>query len=408
VGKWLPEDHQVIHDWLKKLVDHVTANPLSLLPVIKEFKELIEGDAQIYMLFHQMFNEVPHKPPYNKDPTGKPQVPNYEVMLLCFNYIMTHAPNFDESGVVGFPINAILDWPMGTPSGFAAFLNDKVNAQFCKMLKQWATFLRSPDSRSVLNTTANTGWFSAQAMTEMPDFIKDFVCDPTAPYYGFTSWDNFFTRQFRAGIRPVVAPDDDNIIANACEAAPYCVKSNVKAKDRFWIKGQPYSLNHMLAGDELAPQFVGGTVYQAFLSAVSYHRWHSPVNGKVVKTYVQQGTYYSETPAEGFDPAAPNDSQGYITEVATRRLIFIQADNPNIGLMCFMAVGMAEVSSCEITFPNASLTKGQEIGMFHYGGSTHCLLFRPGVNLTFNFHGQTPGLKASNIPVNTDIASVTS
>jgi hypothetical protein len=45
------------------------------------------------------------------------------------------------------------------------------------------------------------------------------------------------------------------------------------------------------------------------------------------------GTYYSETPAEGFDPAGPNDSQGYITEIATRAMIFIEADNPAVGLM---------------------------------------------------------------------------
>jgi phosphatidylserine decarboxylase len=31
----------------------------------------------------------------------------------------------------------------------------------------------------------------------------------------------------------------------------------------------------------LAELFQGGTVYQAFLSALSYHRWHSPVNGVI-------------------------------------------------------------------------------------------------------------------------------
>ena len=47
----------------------------------------------------------------------------------------------------------------------------------------------------------------------------------------------------------------------------------------------------------------------------------------------RDGTYYSETLSEGFDPSGPNESQGYITEVATRALIFIEADNPKIGLM---------------------------------------------------------------------------
>jgi phosphatidylserine decarboxylase len=48
--------------------------------------------------------------------------------------------------------------------------------------------------------------------------------------------------------------------------------------------------------------------------------------------------------------------------------------------------------------------KGSQLGMFHFGGSTHCLLFRPGVNLEFDLHGQPPGLTASNIPVNSQIA----
>lgn len=163
----------------------------------------------------------------------------------------------------------------------------------------------------------------------------------------------------------------------------------------------------MLANDDFVDQFVGGTIYQAFLSATSYHRWHSPVSGKIVKAYVKDGTYYSETLSEGFDPAGPNESQGYITEVATRGIIFIEADNPAIGLMCFMSVGMAEVSTCEITVSvGQHVNKGDQLGMFHFGGSTHCLIFRPQVKLEFDLHGQTPGLNSSNIKINSKIATV--
>jgi phosphatidylserine decarboxylase len=163
----------------------------------------------------------------------------------------------------------------------------------------------------------------------------------------------------------------------------------------------------MLANDTLAPLFAGGTVYQAYLSPLSYHRWHSPVSGTVIKAYVKDGTYYSEAPAEGFDPAGPNDSQGYITEVATRALIFIEADNPDIGLMCVLPVGMAEVSTCQITvYEGQRVRKGDQLGMFHFGGSTHCLIFRPGVNLEFDHHGQKPGLNSQNIHVNARIATV--
>lgn len=407
VGKWLPRDQRVLDDWLAALIEDVTARPQPLHPIIEDFKALIEGDAQAYMLFHQMFEEVPRKPPYNKDPTGAPQVRDYHLMLKLFNAIMTRAPEFNETGLVGFPINAILDWPMGTGGGFTAFLKENVNAQFRAMLNEWARFLVSKDSVYVLSDDPHKGWFGEDAMKAMPDFDQQFQCDPEAPHHGFTSWDDFFTRQFRPGVRPVASPDDDTVIVNACESAPYRVAHDVKARARFWIKAQPYSLNHMLAGDRLAPQFVGGTVYQAFLSALSYHRWHSPVSGKIVKTYVQPGTYYSEAQSEGFDPSGPNDSQGYITEVATRAMIFIEADNPDIGLMCFMPVGMAEVSTCEITvYEGQHVKKGDELGMFHFGGSTHCLIFRPGVKLTFDLHGQQPGLNSSNIPVNSRIATV--
>jgi hypothetical protein len=56
--------------------------------------------------------------------------------------------------------------------------------------------------------------------------------------------------------------------------------------------------------------------------------------------------------------------------------------------------------------PGTAREKGDQLGMFHFGGSTHCLMFRPGVRLDFDFHGQTPGLTSSNIPVNARIAAV--
>ncbi|WP_404840871.1 phosphatidylserine decarboxylase [Alkalilimnicola ehrlichii] len=96
-------------------------------------------------------------------------------------------------------------------------------------------------------------------------------------------------------------PGDDAVVVNACESAPYKLAQKVRRTDKFWIKAQPYSLAHMLDGDPLVDLFVGGTVYQAFLSALSYHRWHSPVSGRIVKTCVVDGTYYSETLTEGPD-----------------------------------------------------------------------------------------------------------
>ncbi|MGO8830367.1 MAG: phosphatidylserine decarboxylase family protein [Steroidobacteraceae bacterium] len=407
VGEWLPSDQAFLDKWLQAMIQKTHTGKKALHPVIADFQRLIEGDADIFMLFNQMFEQVPKKPPYNKDPTGKPQVRSYRHMLELLNTIMTHAPQFDRSGLVGCPINTIFDWSMGTAAGFAAFLNDRVNAQLKQVLNAWGRFLSSSESTYVLNQDPRSGWFGADALQDMPNFDESYQCDPSRPHRGFKSWDDFFTRELRPQARPVSMPADDAVVANACESAPFRIARHVKQYDRFWIKSQPYSIAHMLANDALAPLFVGGTVYQAYLSPLSYHRWHSPVNGTVVKAYVKDGTYYSETSSEGYDPAGPNDSQGYITAVATRALIFIEADNPDIGLMCVMPVGMAEVSTCQLTvYEGQRLSKGEQIGMFHFGGSTHCLIFRPGVNVEFDLHGQTPGLHSKNIPVNSRIATV--
>ncbi len=407
VGRWLPSDQVFLDKWLEGIIERTHTEQRPLHPVIAEFQDLIEGDPQVFMLFHQMFEQIPGKAPYNRDPAGRAQVRDYRHMLQLLNTILTHAPEFNRSGLVGCPINTIFDWPMGTAAGFAAFLNGAVNAQLKKILNEWARFLNSSASTYVLSRDPHRGWLGADAMQAMPDFEAEFRCDPGLAHHGFRSWDDFFTREFRPGARPVSRPDDDAVIVNACESAPYRIARQVRLHDRFWIKSQPYSIVHMLAADPLAPLFVGGTLYQAYLSPLSYHRWHSPVSGTLIKAYVKDGTYYSEAPSMGFDPAGPNDSQAYITAVATRALMFIEADDPDIGLMCLLAVGMCEVSTCQvIAWEGQHVRKGDQIGMFHFGGSTHCLLFRPGVNLQFDLHGQKPGLESGNIPVNARIATL--
>ena len=63
-------------------------------------------------------------------------------------------------------------------------------------------------------------------------------------------------------------------------------------------------------------------------------------------------------------------------------MILIEADNPEIGLVAFVPIGMSDVSSCLIhphLQPGYHLAKGEELGYFQFGGSTVCLVFRPGV-----------------------------
>ncbi len=155
VGKWLPDDQTFLENWLQELIKRVETNPQDLLPPVQALKDLIENDRMLYSLFALMFAEVPNKPPYNKTPTGKPQVRDYQHMLELINAIMTMPPEFNTTGLVGFPINAILDWPMGTVAGYVVFLNERVNKKFKDILDYWKDFLSSSESTSVLNTGVN-------------------------------------------------------------------------------------------------------------------------------------------------------------------------------------------------------------------------------------------------------------
>ena len=441
-GGWLPQDYAHIDRWIRRLKKYVAGHPRDLVAPIAEFREMVSSDRVLHAQFEAMFAEAEKHEKLT--PLGQLEVRTFEQFLELLNGIMTTAPeayqdirSHEPSGLIGFPINALLDWPMATESGYDVFSNALVNQQFKKILAYWSQFLRTRESRYVLTERASkldpetliVPWLGKPAQAEMvqvatsalgegsnptPDeFAEIFNCDPSDEYYGFGSWDDFFTRTFRSGVRPVSGQGDDSVIVNACESAPLQVKTGVSLDARFWLKGQPYALENLLDFDEHASLFEGGTVYQAFLSALSYHRWHSPVSGTIRKASVVNGSYYLENLYEGFknpkgaDPSAPNDSQPFLTAVATRALIFIEADNPKIGLMCVIPVGMAEVSSCEITVkPGQRVEKGDQLGMFHFGGSTHCLVFRPGVSLQFDFYGQTPSLDATNMRVNTALARV--
>ena len=404
VAEWRASDQRFFTEWVTGLG---AAGRTPLHPVLQTFQREVEKDPQLLAQFNRMFRQVPHAPPYDRDPTGRPQARNFSHMLDMINAVLRSPPAFNQTGLTGLPINAIVDWSMATDAGHAVFLNPLVNHHLKCILNQWALFLASPASLPALSDDPASGWFGAAAMAKMPHFDAEFESDRTLPYRGFRSWDDFFTRRFRPGVRPVSAPDDDAVIVNACESAPYRLGRGVRLRDRFWVKAQPYSIEQMLAGDQRAACFAGGTVYQAFLSSFSYHRWHSPVAGLVVKTQVIAGTYYAQTRGAGYDPCGPRRSQAYITQVATRALIFIQADHPGIGLMCFVAVGMAEVSTCDISVSAGQrVQKGQQLGMFHFGGSTHCLLFRPETLLDFDLGGASPGLDAGPIKVNALIATV--
>ncbi|KAL9621640.1 MAG: hypothetical protein Q9160_003892 [Pyrenula sp. 1 TL-2023] len=417
-GHWLPTNRVLLKEWLATKLERLNSEPIATLdPSIVQLQVYVAANPYLNKLSQEMFTQIP--PAYSHDPSGKPQVRDFETMLKLLDMILKEGPHWLNSnhiktamGVLGCPINAILDWPMGTLAGYMFFLDAGVNSKLQHVLCTWGEFLSGPQSMLCLDQ--ENGWLCANALNTLAakvnyagktnySFQEIYECDPMQPGFGFTSWDDFFTRRFKPGIRPIAYPDDEpkpadqrhptQVIVNACESTPLRFSAKVKFHDTFWLKHQPYSLANMMNNDPLTSQFVDGSVYQAFLSALSYHRWHAPVCGKVVRICIIPGSYYSENLYQGFthdvdsndepDSNAPNNSQPYISAVATRGIIFMQSDNPVIGLMAIVFIGMAEVSSCEFVVKEGDhLTKGDLMGMFHYGGSSYCMVFRPETKLS--------------------------
>ena len=174
---------------------------------------------------------------------------NYHIMLYAIDEIITTAPEYEDSALVGFPINAILVHAMATPAGFAMFTNEKVNEQFKRIFDVWVEYLVSPQSRYVLNHTER-GWFGPLASEKLPDFDATWKCEPDQEHKGFKSWDDFFTREFREGERPVYAPDDDSIITSACESQVYNIQYKVSILPP---SGEEYSPTHPVLTCRIPP-----------------------------------------------------------------------------------------------------------------------------------------------------------
>ncbi|KAE8349878.1 phosphatidylserine decarboxylase-domain-containing protein [Aspergillus coremiiformis] len=400
-------------------VDDAAKVALPLHPIIQAFQKTVQESPDLRRLASAMLTEEPDMSPYITDLTATTPFGDFDHLLHLLNYSMQKvvppwAVDDCYPDSVGSPMYMILQWAMATPSGRSFVLNEEVQVHMKNVQTYWIDEFLSTSASARVLVEEPDGWLSAEGRKAIEDETN---LDPNHTYtfeelfghrrtdgehWGYKSWDDFFTRPFAEPdkSRPVYAGDDGAWVVSACESRPYALQSNIKDRDTFWLKGPSYSLSELLDHEDAARQFVGGSVYQAFLSPTSYHRWHSPVDGTITKVKLIEGAMFSETTATGWtDPYGFSPvSQKYITDVATRALIYIEAPG-RIGLMCFVGVGMADASSCEVTVKEGDyVSKGQEIGAFHHGGSAYCLLFRNGVNLTW-VTDVFPSVHRKNLPV---------
>ena len=406
VGGWLPADPKARAAFRKDMLAKAQADGGADVPPpsVLQFYQLISSDPLLRMQISEAIlqaNTLGYDPGYT----------SIAEMMQLIEQTVTHAFPYTTGGLVGCPLNLVFDPIMNVTAGYAFFRDTRVNAALAAMLSDWCSFLKSPASTTYL-TDALDGWFGPAALDAID--MSLFECDPSAPHWGFANWDAYFTRKFKPGVRPIAGVGNPKIISNSCESAGFALQQGVSMTDTFWIKSQPYSLSDMFGADnqDLAKSFDGGDVYQAFLSAHNYHCWNAPVSGTVVAHYNLPGTYYSDAESEGYDPAGPNLSQGYLSSVAARAVIAIDTGDPVLGVIAVIYIGMAEISSNVFSLPppdpttqTITVKRGDVIGAFHYGGSTHCVITKQGAIKDWHVTGPPFDFNAAPNPVNSLLAT---
>lgn len=367
----LPKSAAALHDFHRDLKQTVASTKVARSPAVQALAKLIEERAIVRMYTEQMLEQVvdlPGAPPSRIETVAE--------LLDALSAITKIAPlfNADPAKRHAFPMSSLFVYMMMTRAGEAVFRDPAFNHAIQLILKEWCAYLDSKASTNVLNTTP-TGWLSPAAFKEFD--LQDFEIDLQKPAGGFAFYNAFFHRQIKPQCRPIADPEDRRIIVSANDGNVVSIAREVKRYDRFWLKGEPFSLADMLDHSAHVDRFVGGDVFQSFLSGGNYHRWHTPIAGQVREARVVDGLMFSDAELAGWDPSGVL-SEGYYACVNSRGLVFIESDDPTIGMVCVVPIGITEISSIRLVVKAGDkVTKGQELGFFSYGGSSMCVVFQP-------------------------------
>jgi len=191
------------------------------------------------------------------------------------------------------------------------------------------------------------------------------------PLENFKNFNEFFFRKLKTSARPIAQPNNPRVAVSPADCR-LNVFPTIDEATRIWIKGKHFSLHNLIKDDELANQYMGGSLVIARLAPQDYHRFHSPVDAIVGPLGGKMdGTYYT------VNPMAVREHVDVYTENKRQRVVL---SSNGFGDVLFIAVGATMVGSIVFTVSEGQkVKKGEELGYFAFGGSTVLLLFQKGI-----------------------------
>lgn len=215
------------------------------------------------------------------------------------------------------------------------------------------------------------GWKMSQRASahRVLPFIVDYNLDVdefAKKPYSFKSFNEFFYRALKPGARPI-APGDGVAVLPA--DGRHLAFQNVDATEGFYAKGQRFDLKSFLGTEELAREFAGGSLLISRLCPVDYHRFHFPVAGTPGEPRLINGWLYSVS------PIALRQNLAYLWE--NKRMITL-VESPVFGKVAVCEIGATMVGTIQQLFvPGRAVPKGEEKGLFKFGGSCVVTIFQP-------------------------------
>ena len=197
----------------------------------------------------------------------------------------------------------------------------------------------------------------------------------------FDSVHDCFTRELRAGARPIDA--DPDVLVSPCDAIVGACGS-VFGADVFQAKGLTYRLDELLHDDQLARRYRDGCYTTLRLTAGMYHRFHAPHDCAVEQVIFIPGDLFNVNP-----PAVAPIQRLYCrNERAVIRCRLRQgADLVTLVPVAAILVGSIRLHVVDLLLHQgyrgpqridcaSPLAKGAEMGWFEHGSTL--LLFAPG------------------------------
>jgi phosphatidylserine decarboxylase len=182
--------------------------------------------------------------------------------------------------------------------------------------------------------------------------------------FEFRTFNEFFHRALKPESRPI-APGESVAVFPA--DGRHLAFPDVDKADGFYVKGAKFTLGELLGDPALAARFAGGSMLISRLCPSDYHRFHFPVAGIPSESRLVKGSLYSVS------PIALRRNIQYL--VRNKRLV-TQIESPTFGTVLMVEVGATNVGSIVEGFlVGRPVAKGEEKGMFAFGGSCVITLF---------------------------------